>query len=142
RHLLRRRPALAGRRQRRAGARVLRERGQLLRLRGRAVAPGGGARDPFHRAHRPGLRVLRRRLPPGGPSRGRRGLTARRAYADFRTPGAPLSRRPGRARPRMIGPMRKPTAWLLLIVATGFGVGLTYPYLSLDIGDSRLDVRG
>jgi hypothetical protein len=37
--------------------------------------------------------------------------------------------------------MRRPTAWLLFIVAVVFGLVLTYPYLSLDIDNSRLDVR-
>ncbi|GLY68021.1 DUF2306 domain-containing protein [Amycolatopsis taiwanensis] len=37
--------------------------------------------------------------------------------------------------------MRRPTAWLLLIVAIVFSAVLTYPYLSLDIDNSRLDVR-
>ncbi|SFW66531.1 DUF2306 domain-containing protein [Amycolatopsis australiensis] len=36
--------------------------------------------------------------------------------------------------------MRKP-AWLL-VVAIGFAAVLTYPYLGLDIADSRLPVRG
>ncbi|MFJ9780672.1 DUF2306 domain-containing protein [Amycolatopsis sp. NPDC101161] len=35
--------------------------------------------------------------------------------------------------------MRK--TWLVFAVATGFGAVLVYPYLSLDIADSRLDVR-
>ncbi|MFB9235603.1 DUF2306 domain-containing protein [Plantactinospora siamensis] len=38
--------------------------------------------------------------------------------------------------------MRRPTAWLLLIVAIIFGLVLAYPYLSLDIDHSRIDVRG
>ena len=33
-------------------------------------------------------------------------------------------------------------AWPMFIVAIIFGLVLTYPYLSLDIADSRLDVRG
>lgn len=37
--------------------------------------------------------------------------------------------------------MRRRAAWLLLIVAIGFGLVLTYPYLSLDLDNSRLDVR-
>jgi uncharacterized membrane protein len=37
--------------------------------------------------------------------------------------------------------MRRPKAWLLFIVAIVFGLVLTYPYLSLDIDNSRLDVR-
>ncbi len=37
--------------------------------------------------------------------------------------------------------MRKPTAWVLFIVATGFGLVLAYPYLGLDIENSRLEVR-
>jgi uncharacterized membrane protein len=36
--------------------------------------------------------------------------------------------------------VRRPTAWLLLIVASGFSLGLAYPYLGLDIGNSRLQV--
>ena len=36
--------------------------------------------------------------------------------------------------------VRRPTAWLLFIVAIVFGVVLAYPYLGLDIGNSRLDV--
>lgn len=38
--------------------------------------------------------------------------------------------------------VRRPTAWLLFIVAIVFSLVLTYPYLSLDIDNSRLDVRG
>jgi uncharacterized membrane protein len=38
--------------------------------------------------------------------------------------------------------MRKLTARLVFLVAIIFGLVLTYPYLSLDIADSRLDVRG
>jgi len=38
--------------------------------------------------------------------------------------------------------VRRPTAWLLFIVAVVFGLVLAYPYLGLDIGDSRLEVRG
>jgi uncharacterized membrane protein len=37
--------------------------------------------------------------------------------------------------------MRRQTAWLLFIVAVGFSLVLTYPYLGLDIDKSRLDVR-
>ena len=37
--------------------------------------------------------------------------------------------------------MRRPTGWLLLIVAIGFSLGLAYPYLGLDIDNSRLEVR-
>lgn len=37
--------------------------------------------------------------------------------------------------------MRRTTAWLLFVVATVFGVVLAYPYLSLDIDNSRLEVR-
>jgi uncharacterized membrane protein len=36
--------------------------------------------------------------------------------------------------------MRKPAGWLL-VVAIVFAAVLTYPYLSLDVADSRLDVR-
>ncbi|WIY05973.1 DUF2306 domain-containing protein [Amycolatopsis mongoliensis] len=36
--------------------------------------------------------------------------------------------------------MRKPAVWLL-VVAIVFALVLAYPYLSLDIGESRLDVR-
>jgi uncharacterized membrane protein len=32
--------------------------------------------------------------------------------------------------------------WLLLAVAIAAGVALTFPYLSLDVGESRLDVPG
>jgi hypothetical protein len=32
-------------------------------------------------------------------------------------------------------------AWLLVVVAVGFGLALTYPYLSLDSADSRIAVR-
>lgn len=37
--------------------------------------------------------------------------------------------------------MRRPTAWLLFTVAIVFGLVLAYPYLSLDIDNSRLEVR-
>jgi uncharacterized membrane protein len=37
--------------------------------------------------------------------------------------------------------MRRPTAWLLFVVATVFSLVLTYPYLGLDIANSRLAVR-
>ena len=37
--------------------------------------------------------------------------------------------------------MRRPTAWLLLVVAVVFGLVLTYPYATLDIDNSRIDVR-
>ncbi|ONI81568.1 hypothetical protein ALI144C_19855 [Actinosynnema sp. ALI-1.44] len=37
--------------------------------------------------------------------------------------------------------MRKKRAWLLFVVALIFSGVLAQPYLSLDIGDSRLDVR-
>ncbi|WP_018353296.1 DUF2306 domain-containing protein [Longispora albida] len=37
--------------------------------------------------------------------------------------------------------MGKPAAWLLFIVAIVFGLVLTYPYLGLDSGNSRIDVR-
>jgi uncharacterized membrane protein len=37
--------------------------------------------------------------------------------------------------------MRRPTPWLLLFVALVFSLVLTYPYLSLDIDNSRLEVR-
>lgn len=36
--------------------------------------------------------------------------------------------------------MRKPKAWLLFVVAIVFTVVLTYPYLSLDVDDSRIAV--
>jgi uncharacterized membrane protein len=38
--------------------------------------------------------------------------------------------------------MRRPTAWLLLIVAIVFSLVLSYPYWSLDIDNSRLEVSG
>ena len=38
--------------------------------------------------------------------------------------------------------MRRPTVWLLFVVAIVFGLVLTYPYLGLDIKDSRIEVRG
>ena len=38
--------------------------------------------------------------------------------------------------------MRNRRAWLILAVAIVFTAVLTYPYLGLDIEDSRLDVRG
>lgn len=37
--------------------------------------------------------------------------------------------------------MRSRTGWVMLVVAIGFGVGLAFPYLSLDRGDSRLEVQ-
>jgi hypothetical protein len=37
--------------------------------------------------------------------------------------------------------MRRPRAWLLFIVAIVFSLVLTYPYLSLDIDNSRLHMR-
>jgi uncharacterized membrane protein len=36
--------------------------------------------------------------------------------------------------------VRRPTAWLLFIVAIVFSLVLTYPYLGLDIDNSRIDV--
>jgi len=38
--------------------------------------------------------------------------------------------------------MRRATAWLLLVVAMVFGVVLSYPYLGLDIENSRLEMHG
>jgi hypothetical protein len=38
--------------------------------------------------------------------------------------------------------MRRPVAWLLFVVAIVFSVVLAYPYLGLDIDNSRLDVSG
>jgi hypothetical protein len=38
--------------------------------------------------------------------------------------------------------VRKPKVWLLFIVAIVFALILTYPYLGLDIKDSRLTVNG
>ncbi len=38
--------------------------------------------------------------------------------------------------------MRKPKVWLLFVVAVVFGLVLAYPYLGLNIKDSRIDVRG
>ncbi len=38
--------------------------------------------------------------------------------------------------------MRKPKVWLLFIVAIVFALILTYPYLGLDIKDSRITVNG
>lgn len=41
-------------------------------------------------------------------------------------------------------PERRPAnraAWLLLVVAVGFGVALSFPYLSLELDGSRLEVR-
>lgn len=37
-------------------------------------------------------------------------------------------------------PSRNPFAWILLILALGFGIGITFPYWSLDITESRLTV--
>lgn len=36
---------------------------------------------------------------------------------------------------------RRPTSWLLLVIAIGFSCGLALPYLNLDITSSRLGVR-
>lgn len=38
--------------------------------------------------------------------------------------------------------MRKGKGWLLAIVAVGFALGLSYPYLGLDINSSRIDAHG
>src|ERR1044071_5190237 len=38
--------------------------------------------------------------------------------------------------------MRRRTAWLVFIVATIFALVLVLPYLSLDIGDSRVEMTG
>lgn len=37
-------------------------------------------------------------------------------------------------------PSRNPFAWILLILALGFGIGITFPYWSLDTTESRLTV--
>jgi uncharacterized membrane protein len=37
--------------------------------------------------------------------------------------------------------MRRPRVWLLFVVAIVFSLVLTYPYLGLDIKDSRIEVR-
>lgn len=37
---------------------------------------------------------------------------------------------------------RNPAAWLLLVLALGFGIAITYPYWSLDVEESRLSVSG